>query len=189
MATHSSILAWRIPWTKEPGGLQSMGSQRVGPDWATHTHTHTHTHVSLPLVFQIHASFCKWCLCSIRYFFHKLSALWLFGTMDITEDWGFNTLVSIVVKMQVCHTIPCFPDLHVQQWQKDSHNYFEVFLAILHWAVFIWNECLLDVSRMKWQRLVSSWASVWEKSPGLVEWSFSTLRHFFQVKKKIACYF
>ena len=30
MATHSSILAWRIPWTEEPGGLQSMGSQRVG---------------------------------------------------------------------------------------------------------------------------------------------------------------
>ena len=28
MATHSSILAWRIPWTEEPGGLQSMGSQR-----------------------------------------------------------------------------------------------------------------------------------------------------------------
>ena len=32
MATHSSILAWRIPWTGEPGGLQSMGSQRVGQD-------------------------------------------------------------------------------------------------------------------------------------------------------------
>ena len=32
MATHSSILAWRIPWTEEPGGLQSMGSQRVGYD-------------------------------------------------------------------------------------------------------------------------------------------------------------
>ena len=30
MATHSSILAWRVPWTEEPGGLQSMGSQRVG---------------------------------------------------------------------------------------------------------------------------------------------------------------
>ena len=30
MATHSSILAWRIPWTEEPGALQSMGSQRVG---------------------------------------------------------------------------------------------------------------------------------------------------------------
>ena len=34
MATHSSILAWRIPWTEEPGRLQSMGSQRVGHDWA-----------------------------------------------------------------------------------------------------------------------------------------------------------
>ena len=32
MATHSSILAWRIPWTEKPGGLQSMGSQRVGHD-------------------------------------------------------------------------------------------------------------------------------------------------------------
>ena len=32
MATHSSVLAWRIPWTGEPGGLQSMGSQRVGHD-------------------------------------------------------------------------------------------------------------------------------------------------------------
>ena len=30
MATHSSILAWRIPWTEEPGGLQSIGSQRIG---------------------------------------------------------------------------------------------------------------------------------------------------------------
>ena len=34
MATHSSILAWRIPWTEEPGRLQSMGSHRVGHDWA-----------------------------------------------------------------------------------------------------------------------------------------------------------
>ena len=33
MATHSSILAWEIPWTEEPGGLQSMGSQRVRHDY------------------------------------------------------------------------------------------------------------------------------------------------------------
>ena len=57
MATHSSILAWEIPRTEEPGELQSMGLQRVGAtttqDRATkcqhahtraHTHTHTHTH-------------------------------------------------------------------------------------------------------------------------------------------------
>ena len=39
MAAHSSVLAWRIPWTEEPGGLQSMRSQRVRHDWATNTFT------------------------------------------------------------------------------------------------------------------------------------------------------
>ena len=42
MATHSSILAWEIPRTEEPGGLQSMGSQRVGHDWATNTFATLH---------------------------------------------------------------------------------------------------------------------------------------------------
>ena len=37
MATHPSILAWEIPWTEESGGLQFMGLQRVGQDWATDT--------------------------------------------------------------------------------------------------------------------------------------------------------
>ena len=40
MATHSSILAWRIQWTEEPGGLQSTGSQKAGHDWVTNTHAH-----------------------------------------------------------------------------------------------------------------------------------------------------
>ena len=47
MATHSSILAWEMLWTEEPGRLQSMGSQRVRHDWViecTHTCTDTHTH-------------------------------------------------------------------------------------------------------------------------------------------------
>ena len=39
-ATHSSILAWRIPWTEEPGRLQSMGSQRVRHDWSNWACTH-----------------------------------------------------------------------------------------------------------------------------------------------------
>ena len=39
MATHSSILAWKIPWIEEPGRPQSMGSQRVGHSWATNTLT------------------------------------------------------------------------------------------------------------------------------------------------------
>ena len=40
MATHSNIMAWRTPWTEEPGRLQSMGSQRVGHDFATNTALH-----------------------------------------------------------------------------------------------------------------------------------------------------
>ena len=39
MATHSGILAWRIPWAEEPGKLQSMGLQRVGQDWINNTFT------------------------------------------------------------------------------------------------------------------------------------------------------
>ena len=46
MATHSSNLAWKISWSEEPGGLQSMGLQRVGHDQVTDTYL-------LPLVFQI----------------------------------------------------------------------------------------------------------------------------------------
>ena len=44
LATLSSVLAWRIPGSEEPGGLQSLGSQRVGRDQETKTHTHTYTH-------------------------------------------------------------------------------------------------------------------------------------------------
>ena len=44
MAPHSSTLAWKIPRTEEPGGLQSMGSQRVGYDRVTE-HTHMFSHI------------------------------------------------------------------------------------------------------------------------------------------------
>ena len=47
MATHSNILTWRIPWTEEPGGIQSMGSQRVGQDWATNTRKGTCVRICL----------------------------------------------------------------------------------------------------------------------------------------------
>ena len=45
MATHSSILAWEIPWTEESGGIQSMGSQRVGHNLATSLHSHFYKRV------------------------------------------------------------------------------------------------------------------------------------------------
>ena len=61
MATHSSILAWRIPWTEEPGGLQSMGSQRVRHDQnnsARTTHTYDQVSTSSSLYINIIAHLC-----------------------------------------------------------------------------------------------------------------------------------
>ena len=49
-ATHSSILAWKIPWSEEPERLQSTGSQRVGHNWATE---HASTNLSFSLYFSI----------------------------------------------------------------------------------------------------------------------------------------
>ena len=51
MATHSGILAWRTPWTEEPGRLQSIGSQRVRHDWSDSTHAYIH------MDFQIHFTY------------------------------------------------------------------------------------------------------------------------------------
>ena len=53
MATHSSILAWRIPWAEEPGGLQSIGLQRIGHDWVT-KHTHSQQLVMLSTLCAFH---------------------------------------------------------------------------------------------------------------------------------------
>ena len=50
MATHSNILAWRAPWTEEPGGLQSMGLQRVTHPWASNTFTEKATGGENPFI-------------------------------------------------------------------------------------------------------------------------------------------
>ena len=64
-ATHSSIHAWKIPWTKEPGGLQSMESQRVGHDWATSVCVYVFLDIVLRNLFHVHQN--------ISYiFFHKI---------------------------------------------------------------------------------------------------------------------
>ena len=52
MATHSSILAWKIPWTEEPSGLQSMELQRVRHDLVTNTHTYNHNQTGNKAIWQ-----------------------------------------------------------------------------------------------------------------------------------------
>ena len=83
IATHSCILAWRIPWTEEPGRLQSMESQRVGHNWETNTHTHTHMYFTLyTLNFTCYVSVC---CCSVA-----KSCLTLCNLMDCSTP-GFPT--------------------------------------------------------------------------------------------------
>ena len=65
MAIHSSILAWKIPWTEEPGGLQSMGSQRVVHDWAINTFFHGSRHIQLISI--SNAFFFCQCLCKVLF--------------------------------------------------------------------------------------------------------------------------
>ena len=61
MATHSSILVWEIPWTEEPGELQSTGSKESDmTEHQQHTHKHTHTHyVKRGLSHVLHSTFCQ----------------------------------------------------------------------------------------------------------------------------------
>ena len=72
MVTHSSMLAWEIPWTEKPGGLQSMGSQRVRPDLVTNTHTETPL---LPYIVLVSLQLCPyWKL----YIFKKILTVFKF---------------------------------------------------------------------------------------------------------------
>ena len=71
MTPHSSILAWKIPWTEEPGRLESMGSQRVGHELVTEKQPLLRTNIInffLKLFF-----FCLWVLCMIWYLSNAMS--------------------------------------------------------------------------------------------------------------------
>ena len=121
MATHSSVLAWRIPWTVEPGRLQSMGSERVGHNWTTPLSFSFH----LPLKVQINIMVHAWC-CTFygfwqmyndvysslwhKQYFHRppntLSTAYL-SLLTSSDSWHLITTedftVSIVLLFLECH--------------------------------------------------------------------------------------
>ena len=86
MATHSSILAWKIPRTEEPGRLQSMGLQRIGCDWV-HTCIHTHTHTS-----GITLLWFQFCLLNISCYWSWYWSSGLFLTTDGILIARFNDI-------------------------------------------------------------------------------------------------
>ena len=99
MAIHSNILAWKIPWTEEPGGPQSTGSQRVRHDWSNLAYTHTHTFSKSEL-----RNVCvnmTWCYC-ITYAqvaFQKILQdtifLQCFYSLTAQVDWTVTFTVSM----------------------------------------------------------------------------------------------
>ena len=108
MATHSSILAWRIPWMEEPGGLQSMGSQRVGHDWATSLHFSTSLQIFMCCIFitiqfliiKFIFYFCPW-LILFRSLFFFISLIWIFSVYftctDLIVLWSENVLSLVLI--------------------------------------------------------------------------------------------
>ena len=96
-ATHSSILACRIPWTEEPGRLQSMGLQRVEHNWATNT-VDSWTRENWV---QIHI-LARWSLASYLTF---LITCYLSGTLSITNSRSLPKLMSIELVMPSRHLI------------------------------------------------------------------------------------
>ena len=108
MATHFSSLAWKIPWTEEPGRLQSMEPQRVRHDWA---HTHVHMHVNM----------LQWLTECFKIFYSHLSAkcigpliLWV----TVTECISFTSVCcSTVWRNKIFKDIKAdFRELLVVQW-------------------------------------------------------------------------
>ena len=94
MATHCSILAWKLPWTEEPGGLQSMGSQRVGHDWA-HMHARDccyHSHFADRFLFQL----CVYYKCQV----FKNNAWWNFEWRIFSVN--FMQVLSLIVRATQC---------------------------------------------------------------------------------------
>ena len=73
MATHSSILAWRIPWTEEPGGLQSTRSQRVGHNWAANTVLFCELYINTAQLLMFHSNHLSRLCCILN--IHNISSL------------------------------------------------------------------------------------------------------------------
>ena len=80
MAPHSSTLAWKIPWTEEPGRLQSMGSLRVGHDWATSFTFHFH---ALGKEMATHSSILAWRISGTG----EPGGLLSMGSHRVGHDW------------------------------------------------------------------------------------------------------
>ena len=125
MASHSSTLAWKIPWTEEPGRLQSMGSHRVGHDWATSLSLFTFMHwrrkwqptpVFLPGESQGQGSLVGCCLwgCTVGHDWSDLADNWIWTFLIflllVCQVSNFNVNKNYYIEM--VYSILCVPYLY-----------------------------------------------------------------------------
>ena len=117
MAPHSSTLAWRIPWTEEPGGLQSMGSLRVGHDWATSLSLFTFMHWRMKWqptpVFLPGESQGRGSLVGCRLWGRTESDTWL---KRLSSSVCFTPLLFLS-SFSVCLPLASIVLYHLRQWQ------------------------------------------------------------------------
>ena len=128
MATHSSNLAWRIPWTEEPGRLQSMCLQKVRHDWTTNTHSHPYTITGKTIVLT------KWTFVSkaMTHIFNMLSSFVL-AFLPRSKSFNFKAALTICSdfgaqenKLSYCfHSFPIY--LPWSNWTRhhrlDEHEF------------------------------------------------------------------
>ena len=148
MATHSSILAWRIPWAEELGGLQSMGSQRVRQDWATKQQSSVSSVQSLSCV-QLFVT--PWTAA-------RQTSLFL------TNSWSLLKLMSIKPVMPPNHLILCCPLLLLPSIFPSTMVLSSESVLCIRWpnywsfsfSIFPFNECSGLISfRMDWLDLLA----------------------------------
>ena len=132
MAPHSSTLAWKIPWMEEPGGLQFMGSLRVGHDWATSLSLFTFMHwrrkwqptpVFLPGESQGQGS-----LVGCRLWGHRVGHDW----SDLAAAWALTATLFwfyIILLLFTCHGLNGEMKVVPDVWLKYCH------LKYYHWNV------------------------------------------------------
>ena len=114
MAPHSSTLAWKIPWTEEPGRLQSMGSLRVGHDWATSPSLFTFHFHALEKEMATHSSILAWRIPGTE----EPSGLRSMGSHRVRHDWSDLAAAAAAFllggyccsfKCRVYSQLACFP--------------------------------------------------------------------------------
>ena len=99
MATHSSILAWKIPWKEEPGRFQSTGSQRVGNDWATSLYSYAEEEPPFMCHFKSQNSslqFWLWSIVSLAHTWKVSPSLIHSFIQKMNWGWGWLALSHMV---------------------------------------------------------------------------------------------